>query len=67
MVQRSAGTLLVLCHFTLVSKIFVVLGIKSSGVAPGCVRVGEPPYLMADPTFILCSLLNSTSLRVIST
>ena len=34
---------------------------------PGCVKVGEPPYLMAGPTFILCSLPSSTSLRVTST
>tara|TARA_B110000116_G_scaffold215921_1_gene192700 strand:- start:334 stop:537 length:204 start_codon:yes stop_codon:yes gene_type:complete len=67
MVQQFAETLLVPCHSTLVSKIFVVLGIKSSGVAPGCVRVGELLYPMAGPTFMLCSLPSSTSLRVIST
>jgi hypothetical protein len=66
MVQQSDETLLVPCHFTLVSKIFVVLGIKCSGVVLGCVRVGELPYLMAGPTFILSSLPNLISLMAIS-
>tara|TARA_Y100000758_G_C16018304_1_gene410166 strand:- start:544 stop:705 length:162 start_codon:yes stop_codon:yes gene_type:complete len=50
--QQSDETLLVLCHFTLVSKIFVVLGIKCSGVVLGCVRVGRLLYLMVGPTFM---------------